>query len=232
MYCIKCGVELADSEKRCPLCGTIVLYPSVSKLEDAAKPYPKFETVSESVNRKYVLFIVTICFAFPFILTLFCDWRISGAITWSGYAAGGVCLAYILSVLPLWFSGANPVIFAPVDFAAIALFLFYINFATSGAWFVGFALPIIGYFVIIATAIAAIFRYVKKGYLYLFGSVCISIGGFMVLLEYLIYHTFGLGTLFIWSPYPLIACFLAGLLLIIIELCKPLKESLHKKFFL
>ena len=26
MYCIKCGVELADSEKVCPLCGTRVFH--------------------------------------------------------------------------------------------------------------------------------------------------------------------------------------------------------------
>ena len=27
MYCIKCGVELADSEKSCPLCQTPVFHP-------------------------------------------------------------------------------------------------------------------------------------------------------------------------------------------------------------
>ena len=26
MYCVKCGVELGDSEKTCPLCGTSVFY--------------------------------------------------------------------------------------------------------------------------------------------------------------------------------------------------------------
>ena len=27
MYCIKCGVKLADTEKKCPLCGTVVYHP-------------------------------------------------------------------------------------------------------------------------------------------------------------------------------------------------------------
>ena len=31
MYCIKCGVELADSEKKCPLCGTVVFNPELSR---------------------------------------------------------------------------------------------------------------------------------------------------------------------------------------------------------
>ena len=34
--------------------------------------------------------------------------------------------------LPLWFRRPNPVIFVPVDFAAIGLYLLYINFATGG----------------------------------------------------------------------------------------------------
>ena len=29
MYCVKCGVELADSEKKCPLCGTPVFHPDI-----------------------------------------------------------------------------------------------------------------------------------------------------------------------------------------------------------
>ena len=29
MYCIKCGVELADSERVCPLCGTRVFHPDL-----------------------------------------------------------------------------------------------------------------------------------------------------------------------------------------------------------
>ena len=41
MYCIKCGVELADSEDRCPLCGTKVYNPEIVRvLEDP--PYPQY----------------------------------------------------------------------------------------------------------------------------------------------------------------------------------------------
>ena len=39
MYCIKCGVELADSEKVCPLCGTRVFHPDLP-LPDGEAPYP------------------------------------------------------------------------------------------------------------------------------------------------------------------------------------------------
>ena len=51
---------------------------------------------------------------------------------WSGFASGGILLLYVLTVLPLWFKRPNPVIFVPVDFAAIILYLLYIDLATGG----------------------------------------------------------------------------------------------------
>lgn len=36
MYCIKCGVKLADSEKKCPLCNTIVCHPEFEPNPDRA----------------------------------------------------------------------------------------------------------------------------------------------------------------------------------------------------
>ena len=31
MYCVKCGVELADSQRVCPLCGTRVFHPDIPR---------------------------------------------------------------------------------------------------------------------------------------------------------------------------------------------------------
>mgnify|MGYP000840753951 CR=1 FL=1 len=39
MYCIKCGVELADSERVCPLCGTRVFHPDLP-CGQGEPPYP------------------------------------------------------------------------------------------------------------------------------------------------------------------------------------------------
>ena len=144
MYCIKCGVELADSEKVCPLCGTRVFHPDLPRSESEA-PFPADNRVlPEDVNRSGVLFILTALTLLPAVLCIVCDWRINGSIVWSGYAAGGVALLYITVVLPLWFRHPNPAIFVPVDFAAIALFLLYINFAVGGHWFLSFAFPVTG----------------------------------------------------------------------------------------
>ena len=40
MYCIKCGVRLADTENKCPLCGTVPFHPEITR-EEAEPLYPR-----------------------------------------------------------------------------------------------------------------------------------------------------------------------------------------------
>lgn len=232
MYCVKCGVELADSEKLCPLCGTRVFHPDMPR-RDAEPPFPPDERLRpEDVNRSGLLFVLTVLTLLPAVLCIICDWRINGAIVWSGYAAGGVLLLYIIVLLPLWFTKPNPVIFVPADFAAVALYLLYINFATGGHWYLSFALPITAAIALIITAVVALMRYVPGAALYIFGGALILGGGLTVLIEFLLHVTFGIRRAFFWSLYPLAAGVLLGVMLLVIAICKPLRRSLHRKFFI
>ena len=40
MYCINCGVKLADTEEKCPLCATVVYHPDLDR-ETAEPLYPR-----------------------------------------------------------------------------------------------------------------------------------------------------------------------------------------------
>ncbi len=69
MYCIKCGVELADSEKRCPLCGTPVFHPDLPR-NLTEPPYPADRRIRrEDVNRSGILFVLTVVALLPAILS-------------------------------------------------------------------------------------------------------------------------------------------------------------------
>ena len=232
MYCVKCGVKLADSEKVCPLCGTRVFHPDLPQPQGEPPYPPDPRPRNEEVSRSGVLFILTVLALLPAILFILCDWRINGSIVWSGYASGGVALLYILVALPLWFRRPNPVIFVPIDFVAIGLYLLYINFATGGHWFLTFAFPVAGSIGALITTMVALLRYVRRGYLYIFGGALIAAGGLAMLLEFLLNLTFGVHQTFFWSFYPLAAGVLLGVMLIIIAVCPPLRRSLHRKFFL
>ena len=232
MYCIKCGVELADSEKVCPLCGTRVFHPDLP-LPDGEAPYPAdARRRTEEFNRAGLLFILTMLAIIPAVICLLCDWRVNGHIVWSGYAAGGIVLTYILAVLPLWFRRPNPVIFVPVDFAAILLYLLYIDLATGGRWFLSFAFPAVGALGLLVSAMVALLRYLPVAHLYIFVGALIISGGLAVLTEFLINLTFKVHQTFFWSLYPLAAGVLLGVMLLIIAVCKPLRRSLHRKFFI
>lgn len=229
MYCVKCGVELSEGQTVCPICDTRVYHPDFDVTEK--NTYPKIPFKSEEFNRKGLIFVITVLFLIPLLLPVFLELSWHGAIGWSGYTAGGVLLLYIVSVLPAWFKHPNPVIFIPCGFAAGAVYLWYISFATGGGWFLPFALPLIGAITLIITAVVAVLRYVGRGKLYVFGGGLIALGFFCALLETLIAGAFGVKTEFIWSLAPLTILFILGMLLIIIAIVKPFRESLRKIFF-
>lgn len=58
----------------------------------------------------------------------------------------------------------------------------------------------------------------------------ILLGGLSVLVEFFMKITFGT-RMFLWSLYPLSAFFIIGMMLIVIGICRPLRESLKKKLF-
>ena len=127
MYCVKCGVELADSEKSCPLCQTEVVCPAGVERNNAPSPYPPYKgRVKEGISRTGLMFVVTFFTLIPIVISLICDLSLNGVMNWSGYVIGGLGVLYICVGLPLWFNKPNPVIFTPVGYLSIGLFLLYI----------------------------------------------------------------------------------------------------------
>ena len=160
------------------------------------------------------------------------DLHLNGRVVWSGYVAGGLLTGYIALVLPFWFRHPNPVIFVPIDFAAAIIYILYICFATRGSWFLSLAFPITGIAGLLVTAVITLCRYLKRGRLFIFGGFFIALGGYAVLIEMFIKITFKSLHFVFWSIYPLTVFVLVGLMLIAIGVCKPLRSSLDKRFFI
>lgn len=231
MYCVKCGAELSEGQKICPICETKVYHPEFPVKENM-DTYPKKEFVSEEFNPRGVLFVVTILSAIAMAIPLLFEltWHIR--VGWSGYVAGGILLTYIIFVLPFWFKKGSPSVFVPCDFAAVGLFLWYVNYQVGGDWFLTFALPITGALGLIVTTVVTLLYYVKRGRLYTVGGGIIALGAWTVLIELLIYVTFGVKSPVVWSSCSGASLFLFGMMLIIIGIVKPLKESLRRIFFI
>lgn len=231
MYCIKCGVKLADSEKECPLCMTRVFHPDLES-PNGEKPYPQGKYPPSKPRSLLGQIIVTALFLLPILIVPLIDRQLSGGIVWSGFVVGALLLCYVMIVLPTWFRRPNPVIFVPCSFIAIAAYLLYINFAVGGNWFLSFAFPITGCIGLIITAVVTLIKYVPKGIFFTLGGACIALGGLMLLTEFLLSITFSLPWFIGWSLYPLIALAILGGLLIYIGTNRAARELLARKLFI
>ena len=144
MYCINCGIELSKGQAICPICKTKVCHPDFPA-DPTLATYPARPFQSEEYNRRGLMFVLTVIWSLLTVLPVGLEWMWFRNIVWSGYVTGGMALIFLLFILPAWFKNPNPVSFVPCDFAGIALYLLYINFATGGNWFLSFALPVTGF---------------------------------------------------------------------------------------
>lgn len=227
MYCAKCGVKLADTEKICPLCGTEAYHPDIERPE-VDPLFPHDFVPKREISKTTVEIIVITLFLIPIFTTLYCDLILNSAVTWSGYVVFSLSLLYIIAVLPTWFRRPTPAVFVPVDFLCIGLFLQYVNFKTDGDWFLSFAFPTTLYLGLTVTAVSVLLYYLKKGHMYVIGAFFIALGIFMDFVEFFLVITFD--TKFIgWSIYPMIPLVLIGLGLIAISINRSARAVLERK---
>lgn len=230
MYCVNCGVKLGDSEKKCPLCGVVVFHPDLPR-PNGASLYPSEKYPAKQVNRRSAQIILTAMFLLPLVITLQCDLLINRAVTWSGYVSGALLLGYIAVVLPNWFRKPNPVVFVPIDFVAVGLYLLYIDLTTGGGWFLSFAFPLVGALGLLVTAVVTLTKYLRRGMLFVYGGAGIALGGLMLLTEFLIILTFG-RPFTGWSLYPLTALAILGGMLIFLGINRSAREVMERKLFI
>lgn len=230
MYCVNCGVKLAESEQKCPLCGVKAYHPELPK-QQGRPLYPRNVQPATAV-RKYVGQVATLLlFLLPFLLTMIIDLRFHSRITWSGFVMSGLVLCYVVLALPGWFQKPNWTIFVPCDFAAVALYLWYIEFSTGGHWFWSFALPVSAGLCLIVTTLVTLCTYLRRGRLYVFGGAYLALSAWMLLVELTLDHTFDLSFAG-WSLYPLVVLALLGVFLIFLAINKSARERVERKLFL
>ena len=227
MYCVKCGVELREGTKKCPLCETTVYFPEMKEMPPI---YPDNPPPVERVSRRGLLFILTFAFVIAGSISLIGDINLGDGISWSIYVLGALVLAYVAFVLPSWFRHPNPTVFIPCDFAALALYLLVIDLHIGGGWFLPFALPITAFVAVIVCAVVTLTHYLRRGYLYIWGGASIAVAMLSIFVEFMIKVNFSGQTRMFWSFYPCAAFGLIGIMLLVIAIVKPFKESLCKIF--
>lgn len=229
MYCIKCGVKLSDSEKKCPLCDTVVCHPDLENIK-RSNLYPENKMPEESSNAKVINGVILVLFMIPLIICFLTDIKINGHIDWFGYVAGALLITYMTFAFPLWFKKRNPVIFTFCSLATMLLYSLYVSLVTEGGWFMSFAFPVGGGLILIICTVVALIHSLKKRRLYIIGGTLITLGLFMMLIEFFVNITFDLPYLW-WSIYPLTGLSLLGGLFIFLATNRTAREIMERKLF-
>ena len=83
-YCVHCGVKLAPSEARCPLCQTPVVDPVTPYDPSVPKEFPtRVREQHLEINPGATLVLAAVLLAVPSLICLFVDLLVSGGLTWS-----------------------------------------------------------------------------------------------------------------------------------------------------
>ena len=181
-------------------------------------------------GRAFICGAGVILFLIPIIVTFFSDMQFDGRLDWFGYVAGAIVTMYLIFALPQWFKAPNPVIFVPCGFVAVALYLWYINIAASGTWFLPFALPTLSGLAVITCTLVTLLRYLRRGKLYVVGGVMAALGVWVWMVEMLMVATFGFSFIG-WSVYPLASLVLIGGLMIYLAMNSSAREKIERKIF-
>lgn len=229
MYCVKCGVQLPEGAKRCPLCSTPVWCPD-TEAEPASTYSDRYPIISRQ-RRITVMSLITVALLAAMVACLSICLHITGKVGWSAYVLSGCLCFYTVCLLPFWFKRPHPMVFVPVAFGAALALLLFINWYTGGHWFWPFAFPVTMIVAALTIGALALYRYVKGGTLFITGGLLMALGGASMLIELFTHLVFS-APMFGWSLYGAVVFGIFGGFLILSGIIRPLREHLERTFFI
>lgn len=236
-YCVNCGVELAPSEEKCPLCKTSVINPTNPWKEPKEYPYPnRIETIVRHVDVQYFTLLATLLLMVPVFICLINDLFLhAGDITWSVYVVGGAGLLFVFFLLPLLLhKKRNPYVCLTLDVAALLIFLLLIDYKSDGPpWFLHLGMPLTLTLGFLAAFMTIWFKTRRpRPVLISIGLILYAAGIYTICTEMIINAYQQLSVLPHWSLYSFIPCALSGTIFILLNKHQALRENIYKRLFI
>ncbi|MBN2658291.1 MAG: zinc ribbon domain-containing protein [Spirochaetales bacterium] len=234
-YCSRCGVEVDDDVKKCPLCSTPiqVLEPEnirIGKYPDKPAPHPAPPKRNRKEQRRMAAIIITFGLLIPASIAIAADVVINEHITWGTYTISALIYIWAIILLPLLYY-KTPVLTLMAYYLSTLLFLYSIEVFSGGeSWFRELALPIITFTaLLIALNIYVISRSPIKG-INIFAYAVFSLGLECVGIEMAV-SLFLSETLMIWWSIMVLSATIptGGLLLYLHHKTKKTRKA--EKFF-
>ncbi len=232
-YCVNCGVELADSERRCPLCGTEVVNPAKPAVRVYDYPYPRqVEALTRRIDKRFLVSIVGTLLLLPVLICAVCDLLTGGGISWSLYVAGGAVLLFTVVFVPMLFKKRRVWLNLTLDLLVTAAYVGGICLVSGGSWFWTLGLPLVAASGSLAVFLAVLFglgsarELLVRVAFVLFGS-----GLLAVVIDLLIKLYLGQPPVPGWSLFVLAPCALLGVAALLLRRKNNFKEEIRRRFY-
>lgn len=186
-YCVNCGVELEQSERKCPLCDVEVINPKQPHRDNTMRPYPeRLDPINARLNKRFAATIISIAIALPAVLTLAINYIYNGSAGWGAYVASSMVLLWFFIVpLFLWTRLTFIKAVVPGLVALVGYFRFLEYLHPANEWFIRLALPLTALTSILIIVIGLLIeRSILKSY-YAAAAVFVALAVIVVAVEYL-----------------------------------------------
>lgn len=228
-YCVNCGVKLKKSEKKCPLCNTIVINPNKIKKEYEPVYSNKLENFKK-INYKYVSHLLLLSLIIISLVIFICNYIINGHITWSIYV---VLVIFYLSCHFQYIIQKNIYIAHIIELAGAEMFMYALAYLNNGMhWYLYLICPfliIFWMYVILATYLLKN----KKWNIFRRISICILFSSITLLAIESAIDLYLHGMIsFSWSLYSSIPLIVISLIILIISFNKKLIEEIKQRIFI
>lgn len=234
-YCVNCGVELAQSEARCPLCGVEVVNPADPASQGRGpRPYPhRIERINVQVNRRYTAAFLSLILLIPVFVTIFTDIMTGDGVSWSMYVVGSALVLFTSLLLPLLLKRLNAYVCVLLDGLAVLLFLLLIQFIVGKqAWVVPLGLPLTALATLYALLIAFLASPRRTMDFFIRAAIALSAAGVVVVgVECVIRFAAGTPVYPLWSMYALFPCLVLSGVLLILNKRARFKSELKRRFY-
>ena len=230
-YCVHCGVKLEKSQQRCPLCGTLVLYPSEATAASLpSRSYPGRSPEQElRRSKRFLLSVLSLLLLAPAALCLMIDCLTPGPIGWSLYVFSALTLLFVSVAVPILMDTMRVYWSLLVPFLCLDVFLYLVErLSGSGPWFFPIAMPALLLFALMLGILVYFFRSGRLTKLPLAAGLLAAAAVECLAIEWLCCLHTGARD-FIWSPFVMAPCLLLSLGLFFINSNRSVREELERR---
>lgn len=231
-YCVNCGVELAPSEKLCPLCGVEVINPAQPMPDNPWQPYPhRDDPLIERMNRRFIAAVLSIALAFPTAICLAIDYIYVGHLSWSLYVAGALTMLWCWVAPAFLFKKPRFLTVMPPVSISLAAYLYGIEALQPQPvqWFLPFALPLVLWLTALITLLALLGQAkIIQGFA-IPASILVAVGLLAAGVDLLISLFLKEGWRLSWSWFVLISCLAVAGLFLVIARRQKIRTEIHRR---